>query len=97
MVLKILFAEDAVADLESIHDYISTDNPAAAKRFVSGLLNHVGLLATLPHIGAPISNHSGVRKMLHTPVRVYYRILEGRRAVQILHFWHVSRQEPKFR
>jgi len=35
-----------------------------------------------------------MRKILHTPVRIYYRIHEERRCVEILHFRHAARQEP---
>ena len=59
------------------------------------LLNHVDLLAAFPHIGSPVKRRAGIRKIVHTPVRVYYQIHEGRRCIEILHFWHVARQEPE--
>ncbi len=95
MAFRILYTEDALADLETILDSIRADNPAAA-RFGNALLNHVDLLAAFPHIGSPVNQRVGVRKLLHTPVRIYYRIQEQRRVVEILHFWHVARQEPKW-
>jgi plasmid stabilization system protein ParE len=64
----------ALVDLEAILDYILADNPAAASRFGSDLLNHVELLGAFPHIGSPVTRRAGIRKILHTPVRVYYRI-----------------------
>ena len=94
MAFKIVYTEDALADLEAILDYIRADSPAAAARFGNALLNHVDLLAPFPHIGSPVNQRPGVRKLLHTPVRVYYRIHEERSVVEILHFWHVARQEP---
>ena len=95
MAFKILYSEDALTDLESILDYIGADNPAAAARFGTALLNHVDLLAAFPHIGSNVDQRAGVRKILHTPVRVYYRIEAQRRVVEVLHFWHVARQAPK--
>ena len=44
MAYKILYNEDALADLEAILDYIRADNPIAAERFGTALLDHVDLL-----------------------------------------------------
>ena len=96
MAYKILYTEDALADLENILDYIRADNPAAAARFGHALLNHVDLLARFPHIGSPLNQREGVRKILHTPVRVYYRIEAQSEVIEVLHFWHVARQEPNW-
>jgi len=96
MAFKILYTEDALADLENILDYIRAGNPAAAEIFGNALLNHVDLLAGFPHIGSPLNQRPGVRKILHTPVRVYYRIEEKRQVIEIIHFWHVARQEPNW-
>jgi len=65
--------------LEAIVDYIRAGNPAAASRFGNDLLNHVDLLAVFPHIGSPIKRHAGVRKILHTPVRIPYQLHEEAR------------------
>src|SRR5580658_8083877 len=67
MAFKILYTEKALADLEAILDYILADNPAAATRFGNGLLNHIDLLATYPHIGSPVRRRAGMRKVLQTP------------------------------
>ena len=93
---KILFTEDALVDLEIILDYIRADNSDAANEFGSALLNHVGLLQTFPRIGAPVPRRPGIRKLLHSPIRVYYRIREDLGLIEILHFWHVARKQPKF-
>jgi len=47
---RILYTEDALIDLEIILDYIRADNPSAAKRFGTALLNHVDLLESFPRI-----------------------------------------------
>jgi plasmid stabilization system protein ParE len=69
VVYKILFTEDALAELETLLDYIRADNPAAADQFGTALLNHVELLKDFPRIGAPVSPRSGVRKLIHSPLR----------------------------
>ena len=92
---KILFTEDALVDLEIILDYIRADSPEAANRFGAALLNHVELLQTFPRIGGPVPKRPGIRKLLHTPIRVYYRIREHPGLIEILHFWHAARKPPK--
>ena len=94
MAHKILFSEDALLDLESILDFIGADKPDAAERFGTALLTHVELLQSFPRLGVPIPKRPGVRKMLHSPVRVYYRIDETRKLIEILHFWHAARKNP---
>ena len=65
MVHKILFTEDALAELEDLLDYIRANNPAAAEKLGTALLNHVELLKDFPRIGAPVHRRPGVRKLLH--------------------------------
>ena len=96
MAYKILYNEDALADLEAILDYIRADNSTAAERFGAALLNHVELLQNFPRLGAPVSQLPEVRRFFHSPVRIYYRIHEDRQMIEILHFWHGSRSGPKF-
>jgi toxin ParE1/3/4 len=91
---KLLFTEDALSDLEVVLDYISTDSPSAAEQFGRSLLNHVELLQSLPRIGVPVPGRPGVRKILHSPVRVYYRLHEEPRLIEVLHFWHSARRDP---
>jgi toxin ParE1/3/4 len=91
---KILFSEDSLIDLEAILDYVRSDNPEAAERFGNALLDHTEVLAIFPHVGTPVKRRGGVRKVLHSPVRIYYRIDEERRVVEILHFWHAARRYP---
>jgi plasmid stabilization system protein ParE len=91
---KILFTEDALVDLEIILDYIRADNPDAAERFGTSLLRHIELLQSFPRIGVPVLGRPGVRKILHSPVRVYYRLHEDRGLIEILHLWHAARKDP---
>ena len=91
---KILFTEDALADFELILDYIRADNPLAAERFGVALLNHIELLRSFPRIGVPVPKRAGVRKLLHTPICVYYRTHEHLGLIEILHLWHGGRMPP---
>jgi toxin ParE1/3/4 len=93
---KILYNEDALADLEAILDYIRADNPTAAERFGTAILDHIELLQSFPRLGVRVSELPEIRKFTHSPIRIYYRIHEDRKMVEILHFWHGARSDPKF-
>lgn len=97
MAYKVIFSEDALVDLELILDHIRADKPDAANRFGTALLNHIELLQSFPDMGTPVPRRPGVRKLLHSPVRVYYRFREEQALVEILHLWHAARRQPKFR
>jgi plasmid stabilization system protein ParE len=91
---KILFTEDALSDLEVVLDHISADNPSAAEQFGTSLLNHVELCRDCLVLGFRSLGVPGVRKILHSPVRVYYRLHQDRRLIEVLHFWHAARGDP---
>ena len=69
---KIQFTEKSLTDLEIVLDFIRSDNPEAADRFGQSLLNHVNLLQSWPRIGTPVARKRGIRKLLHSPIRVNY-------------------------
>jgi plasmid stabilization system protein ParE len=91
---KIPFTEDALVDLEIILYYVCADNPSDAERFGASLLNYIELLESFPRIGVPVPSRPGVRKILHSPVRIYYRLHEDRSLIEILHLGHGARKDP---
>ncbi len=95
MAFKIIYTEESITNLEFILDYIRADNPDAANRLGTSVLNHVGLLASFPKMGTPVNRRANVRKLFHSPLRVYYRFDEAPESVTILHFWHAARRPPK--
>lgn len=94
MPYRILYTEEALSELRSILDFISTDNPSAAARFGESLLDHIDVLAELPELGTRVARRSQVRKLLHSPIRIYYRVNKRSRLVEILHLWHAARWSP---
>lgn len=93
---RILFTQRALTDLAEIIGYIAEADDEAAARFGASLLDHVDLLARYPRMGGIIRKRSRVRKLLHSPILVYYQIREARRIIEVLHFRHGSRKSPKF-
>lgn len=95
MDFQILYTEPALADLEEILLYSWSKFPEASERFGIALLNHVEMLRTFPYIGSPVTGRLGVRQLVHTPILVYYRVADGPKLVEVLHFWHAARMQPE--
>ena len=96
MDFKILYHEDALADLEEIFDWSREKHPRTTERFANELFDHIELLHALPYMGTPVIGHPHVSRLLHSPLYVYYHLDENRSAIEILHFWHSSRRDPRF-
>jgi len=94
MAFKVLYHEDALADLEEIFDWSRRQHPGNTEQFADTLFNHLDSLQVFPYVGAPVKGHPSVRRLLHSPLYVYYRVDAKRGNVEILHFWHVSRRQP---
>lgn len=93
--LRVVVSPRAWRDFFEIFEYINRDNPAAASEFGHALLTQIELLASFPHIGTPVHQRKGIRKVLNTPIRIYYRIDPESKIVEILHFWHGARRDPE--
>jgi plasmid stabilization system protein ParE len=64
-------------------------------RFFAFLLDHVDLLGSFPNLGPKWRKDPAVRRLLHTPFHVYYRVQPQIRRIEILHIHHVSRLPPR--
>jgi plasmid stabilization system protein ParE len=93
---RLLFTQRALSDLSEIVGHIAQDDDEAASRFGKALLDHVDLLGRFPRMGNTTRKKSRVRKLVHSPILVYYQVREDKRLVEILHFRHGSRKPPKF-
>lgn len=49
--MKLVFDNQAIADIESIHSWISQDSPSTAKVVVERLFSSIELLISFPLIG----------------------------------------------
>jgi toxin ParE1/3/4 len=93
---RLLYSQRALNDLEEIVSYIAEDDASAAELFGDSLLDHLELLERFPRIGTPTRKKAEVRKLMHSPIVVYYQIHGARRLVEILHLRHGARRPPKF-
>lgn len=92
MDFKLLYTDPALADLEAVMRWSWDIHPATSERFADSLLNHIDLLKEFPYVGAPVRGHPGVRQLVHSPLRVYYRVDRERDIIEILHIRHSARE-----
>jgi plasmid stabilization system protein ParE len=84
MAFRIFYHEDALADLEEIFTWPREQHAEKTQRFADDLFNHLDFLQTFPYVGAPVKGHPVVRRLLHSPLFVYYRVDESRGGIEIL-------------
>jgi plasmid stabilization system protein ParE len=91
---RLLYSQRSLNDLDDILGHIAEEDAEAASRFGASLLDHVDLLSRFPRLGGVIRKRSRVRKLLHSPLLVYYRLDEDKRLIEILHVRHGAREQP---
>jgi toxin ParE1/3/4 len=92
---RVFFTKGALADLDDIARFISEDDADAAERFGNALLDHVDLLGRFPRMGVVTRKRSTIRKLIHGPILVFYRINENDRRVSIMSFRHGARKPAR--
>jgi plasmid stabilization system protein ParE len=92
---KIRYSKPALIELDSVVAWSLQNHLETTERFTTALMNYVDLLKSLPYLGISIRGYPGIRRILHSPLHVYYRVDEEQSAVEILHFWHVKRKTPR--
>lgn len=90
--VKIVWSDEAIEDLKSIHDYIADDSPTNASRLSNKLLDKVDVLINFPHSGrvVPEFNQESLREIIEGNYRIIYQILPTQ--VRIVRIHHSSRQ-----
>lgn len=78
--MKVVWTATAVARLEAIQDYIATDDPDAALRFIDELLEVGETLSDSPRRGRAVPElpASGLREVVHRRYRIIYRVAKAR-------------------
>jgi plasmid stabilization system protein ParE len=91
----VIFSAQSNRDLGAIVAFVAAKNPEAAKRLGNALVDRALLLGAHPHLGAPVRNRPGVRRLAHKPwVVIYYRVDPAQKLVEIVRFWD-ARQNPE--
>jgi len=92
---RLIYTQKALNDLAEITGHIAEDDADAASRFGSSRLDHVDLLTRFPRIGGKVPRRPQVRRLLHSPILVYYRVREEKQLIEVLHLCHGARKPPK--
>lgn len=74
--MKVHWTQKALSRLEEIEDYIATDSPARATRFISELIDQADQLSRFPESGriVPEDEDQLRRELVHDGYRIIYRI-----------------------
>ena len=90
---KIIFAPQALEELEQIVRFIAQDDSQAAIRFGDYLVDRAESLANFPD-GTPYRKRPNVRRLLCRSYYIYYRVVRKEQLIEIMDFWHSARREP---
>ncbi len=97
MDFEIIWTEPAVADFEECITFVEQHSATAAEALRLEVLGHIEILQKFPKIG-PVyrPDRSGkTRQIVCRSYRIFYRVDEAARHVEILTVWHGSRSEPE--
>jgi addiction module RelE/StbE family toxin len=96
---KVIWTDEAIADLRQLVIFISNDNPAAAVKLGETLIQKSMILAAHPRLGRMLreSRKDTLRELIIPPYRLIYEIDDAVSAVYVRVLWHGARQEPEIK
>jgi len=95
---KVIWTDEAIADLHALVTFISQDNPEAAVRFGEVVVSKSFILAEHPRLGKRLrhSDRETLRELSAPPYRVIYEIRDADGgSILIRMVRHGARQEPE--
>ena len=92
---RLLYTQKALSDFAEILAWIAEDDAEAASRFGASVLDHINLLTKFPLIGTTVGKRRSVRKLVHSPILVYYSVNENKHTINVLHLRHGARKPPR--
>lgn len=97
MARKVIWSDEAIADLATIIGYIAADNRPAAEKLGLEIFDRVRLLSDFPQANrqVPEERDPAVREIIVEPYRVIYEINANSQTVDILRVWHAARGQPE--
>jgi addiction module RelE/StbE family toxin len=91
--MRVRFTRPAQADLDGIYAYISRDNPLAAPRVVTELIERAQALGETPYEGRA-TDEPNARVLTIPRLRYFIFYTIAGNEVQITHIRHTSRRRP---
>ena len=97
MARKVIWSDEAIADLATIVGYVAADNRTAAAKLGLEIFSRTRLLTDFPQIGrvVPEENNTSVREIIVEPYRVIYELNRNGQTADILRVWHAARGRPE--
>jgi len=92
-VARVVWAETALKDLESVAEYIELEDPEAAKRLVRRVFEKTDQLEDFPESGPRprVLKGTPYRRLISKPLLIYYRVEDD-----VALIVHVVKEERKF-
>ena len=87
--MRLIYSDPALADIEGILHYIGQNNPAAAVRFGEGILDTCRMFETNPELGVRREDLAAdLRLFTYRGYGIYYRIDQADQVVMIERVLH---------
>lgn len=96
MAFRLIWSPAARFDLRGIAEFISEDNPHAARKFVRLVIETVERLPSFPESGRIVPEFADpmIREVIRRPCRIVYRLVPTKSRIEILRVWHARRGIP---
>ena len=92
--MRVVYTERALADLDTILEYIAANYPTAYAGFELRMAMIARRIGRWPESAEQVAGRPGVRvvPMIRYPYKVFYQVAAD--AVEILYIHHEARREP---
>ena len=92
---QVTWTYEAQRWLQEIHEYIAADNPDAAQRTVTAIVDRAEILSRFPEIGYRYREDRHVRVLLYGHYRIAY-LVKPHREIDILGVFHGALDIEKY-
>jgi toxin ParE1/3/4 len=95
-VVRVIWAEPAIADIEEVYRFIARDSRKYARLTIERITSAAGRLADFPELGEVLHEfaHRGYRQIVVGSYRVIYRADAERNRLLVLAVVHARRDLP---
>lgn len=82
--VRVIWTEPALNELDAIADFISLDKPQAARLLIQNVFKKVGMLSRFPRLGKKVPELKDLpyRQLVIPPCRIFYR--SGKKSIYIV-------------